>query len=416
MTLSLESRLASQPKRVIFLMSDTGAGHRAAADAIRAAMDQRYPGQYVYTLVDVYRRYTPFPFTHLPEIYPRWVKWAGPTWGWGYRFTNHRHRGDLLMAVLHRLWRDGVRRMVREHPADVIVSVHALFSRPIMRALNQVYRTRPPFVTVVTDLISTHAFWYEPAVERCLVPTSAAYKRGLQYGLSPAQLRLTGMPVHPHFTGGLRNQGTARQCLGMHPTLPAVLLAGGGDGMGPVYAIARELNRRRLPAQLVIIAGRNRALQQQLQAVHWNQPTLIYPFVNNMPDLMAAADMIVTKAGPTTVSEACIAGLPVVLSGAVPGQEDGTADYIVAHHAGAYAPGPQRVAETVAAWLSEGPDGLARRAAHARNLGRPDAIWAIADEIHQQAQRGPVPANGHRSAESGLPPVIAPAPEDGWML
>ncbi len=402
MTLEAESRNGppAQPKRVVFLMSDTGAGHRAAADAIRAAMEIRYPGRYTYTLVDVYRRYTPFPFTTMPEIYPHWVKWAGATWGWGYRFTNHRHRGDLLMATLHRLWRDGVQRLVREHPADVIVSVHALFSRPIMRALNQSDHVRPPFVTVVTDLVTTHAFWYEPAVERCLVPTPEAYKRGLRYGLTPAQLRLTGMPVHPHFTSHPHDQSAARQCLGLHPTLPAVLLAGGGDGMGPVYAIARELNRRRLPAQLVIIAGRNRVLQQQLQAVRWNQPTLIYPFVNNMPDLMAAADLIVTKAGPTTISEACIAGLPVVLSGAVPGQEDGNITYIVANHAGAYAPGPRHVADTVAAWLAEGPAGLLQRGANARRLAHPGATWVIAEEIHQQAQRGPVPAFHRYPAQS----------------
>ena len=62
-------------QRVVFLMSDTGGGHRAAADAIRAALDLRYPEQYAVELVDVYRRYTPFPFKYLPEIYPRWVNY-----------------------------------------------------------------------------------------------------------------------------------------------------------------------------------------------------------------------------------------------------------------------------------------------------------------------------------------------------
>ena len=54
-------------KRVVFLMSDTGGGHRAAAEAIRAAMEQRYPGQYTCQLIDVYRRYTPSPSTSCPK-------------------------------------------------------------------------------------------------------------------------------------------------------------------------------------------------------------------------------------------------------------------------------------------------------------------------------------------------------------
>ncbi len=406
---------ATQRKRVLFLMSDTGAGHRAAADAIRAALEQRYPGQYTYALVDVYRRYTPFPFNYLPEIYPPWVKWAGPTWGFGYRFTNHRWRGNLLMALFNRLWHDGMRRLVQEFPADVVVPVHAVFSRPVMRGFQRYSRRRPPFVTVVTDLVTTHGFWYERAVERCLVPTQRAYERGLEFGLSPDQLRLTGMPVHPHFADHLPGKAVARRALALHPALPAVLVTGGGDGMGPVYRIAREINRRKLSLQLVVVAGRNRALREQLETVRWNQPTLIYPFVNNMPELMAAADILVTKAGPTTISEACIAGLPIVLSGAVPGQEDGNVTHVVDNRAGAYAPGARRVADMVTAWLAEGPAKLAQRASNARRLARPDAVWLIADEIHQQAQRPPVPVL-KRTQKPASGSWVRSAPEDGWAV
>lgn len=404
-----------QRKRVLFLMSDTGAGHRAVAEAIRAALDARYPGTYAYELVDVYRRYTPSPFCYLPELYPLWVRYARTLWGCCYRASNARRRSDLVMAALRRWWRDGLRRLVLEHPADVVVSVHALFSRPVLWAWQQVSPVRPPFVTVITDLVTTHAFWYEPQVERCLVPTVAAYERGLMFGLRPDQLRLTGMPVHPEFAPERLDRAAARARLLLHPALPAVVLAGGGDGMGPVFAIARELNRRRLPLQLIVVAGRNASLQRQLEALRWNQPTVIYPFVNNMPELLAAADILVTKAGPTTVSEACSAGVPLLLSGAVPGQEDGNVTYIVDHGAGAYAPGARQVADTVAAWLAEGPAGLAQRAANARRLAHPDAVWQVAEEIDQQAQRGPVHSARWQPTRAHTP-MLAASPEDGWLL
>ncbi len=402
-------------KRVVFLMSDTGAGHRAAADAIRAAMEARYPGLYAFELVDVYRRYTPFPFTRLPEIYPRWVDYAPLTWELVYHAANAPYRGRLAMAVINRLWRGGTRRMVVEHSADVVVSVHALFSRPIMHAFNQTRVDRPPFVTVITDLVTTHAFWYERDVDRCLVPTQAAYDRGRAFGLSPDQLRVTGLPVHPQFVDGLLPKDEARRRLNLHPTLPAILVAGGGDGMGPVYDITRELNRRQLAMQLVVIAGRNRVLRRRLEAVRWNQPTLIYPFVNNMPELMAAADILVTKAGPTTICEACLAGLPIVLSGAVPGQEDGNVTFVVQSQAGAYAPGAQQVADTVAQWLAAGSGALSRRAAQARRLASPGAVWEIADEIHAQVQRGPLPTRLHANG-NGHHPRLYQTPEDGWVI
>ncbi|NDJ77400.1 MAG: hypothetical protein GYB65_14200, partial [Chloroflexi bacterium] len=80
-------------KRVVFLMSDTGGGHRSVANAIRTALDARYPDTFTCELVDVYRRYTPFPYNHLPEIYPRWVNWAGASWGLTFWSANARHRG-----------------------------------------------------------------------------------------------------------------------------------------------------------------------------------------------------------------------------------------------------------------------------------------------------------------------------------
>jgi 1,2-diacylglycerol 3-beta-galactosyltransferase len=377
-------------KRVVFLMSDTGAGHRAAANAIQAAMETRYPDQYVFELVDVYRRYTPFPFNYMPEIYPPWVNYAKRSWELAYKSVNSHRRGRLFMAFVRRYWRDGIHRFVIEHPADVVVSVHALFSRPIMHAFHQSSAYRPPFVTVITDLVTTHAFWYEKEVERCLVPTQAAYDRGREFGLRRDQLRITGLPIHPQFVDGLLPKADARRKLGWDAAQPAVLLIGGGDGMGPVYAAAAELNRRGLDMQLIVVAGRNRALHCQLEAVRWNQPTRIYPFVDNMPELMAAADILVTKAGPATICEACIAGLPMVLSSAVPGQEEGNIAYVVQSHAGIYAPGAARVADAVTAWLDEGAGGLAVRAAEARTLARPDAVWTVADEIHALAQRAPI--------------------------
>ncbi len=385
------SSAASPPKRVLFLMSDTGGGHRAAADAIRAAMSERYPDTYTFALVDVYRHYTPFPFNRLPELWPLWVHKARLTWKWGYALTNARRSGDVLMAFLQRAWARGLRRLVCEQAADVVVSVHALFSRPVMWAYRRFCAQRPPFVTVVTDLQTTHAFWYEPRVERCLVPTREAYARALRFGLRPAQVRLTGLPIHPQFGRDIPSRRQARHALGLRPTLPVVLLVGGGDGVGPVYPIARELDRRASSFQLVIVTGRNGALRARLASENWRHPTLIYPFVNHMAQLMAAADILVTKAGPTTIGEACTVGVPMVLSGAIPGQEDGNVAFVVEGGAGIYAPQAPRVADAVSAWLAEGPEVLGRLAARARALGRPDAVWQIAEEIHAQAQKPPLP-------------------------
>jgi 1,2-diacylglycerol 3-beta-galactosyltransferase len=282
--------------------------------------------------------------------------------------------------------------MLREHPADVVVCVHSVLVRPSMQAL-MAKEDRPPFITVVTDLVSTHMFWYDRRTERCLVPTQPAYDRGLDSGLSPEQLRVTGLPVHPNFAKALTDRATARKALGWDPNLPAILLIGGGDGMGPLYKTARAINAKRLGCQVAVVAGRNKELKAKLEGAHWNQLTHVYPFVTDMPRLMAAADILVTKAGPATISEACIAGLPMILYDAIPGQETGNVQYVVENGAGVFAPDSYAVADAAASWMREGTAGLQRRSENARRLGRPDAVWEIADEVWRYAHHPRIPTN-----------------------
>ena len=171
------------------------------------------------------------------------------------------------------------------------------------------------------------------------------------------------------------------------------MLVGGGEGMGPLYKTARAINSRKLKCQLVIIAGRNKLLKDKLEQSRWNQPTHVYGFVNDMPRLMAAADVLISKAGPSTICEACIAGLPMILYDAIPGQETGNVDYVVANKAGIFAPSPKEVADAAQAWLSEGAIGLRWRSENALQLGRPNAVYEIADEVWEYAHKPPIATN-----------------------
>src|SRR5207302_8047666 len=99
--------------------------------------------------------------------------------------------------------------------------------------------------------------------------TQPAYDRGIKLGIRPEQMRITGLPVHPNFAVGLIDKAQARAKLGWDAALPAVLLVGGGEGMGPLFRIARRLNRLNAHYQLAIVAGRNEKLRARLEAQSW---------------------------------------------------------------------------------------------------------------------------------------------------
>ena len=379
-------------KRVLFLMSDTGGGHRAAAEAIRDALYKRYGEENISAkLVDVFREYCGSPLKNAPEIYPWMIKNTRTLWGIQYQIPNSPRRARLAARPIY--WSNAGRlnRLPLEHPADVVVSVHSVITRPSLLAYQQ-YRRRPHFITVVTDLVSTPMLWYDRQTDRCFVPTHAAYNRGLQCGLKPGQLHITGLPVHPDFLESLYDESTPdmiRHELGWELDVPTILLVAGGDGMGTLYETAREINRKNLPCQLVIVCGTNDAVKAKLEAAEWNQSTIVYGYVRNMPILMKAADILVTKAGPATITEASIAGLPMILSDAIPGQEEGNWKYIVQNNAGVYAPKPDLVAQTVASWLDGGNAQLQTLAENARRLARPNAVWEIADAVWEYSQKPP---------------------------
>lgn len=294
----------------------------------------------------------------------------------GYR------RARLMTTSLLPYIRRGMRDLIASHPSDLIVSFHPLANTAMLRALGA---RRPPFLTVVTDLVSTHAMWYDQKVDLCLVPTEAARQRALQCGLDPARVEVVGLPVAEKFCRPTTDPRPLRSRLEWPRDLPAILLVGGGEGMGPLEDLALAIDRARLPATLVIVAGRNRALRERLENRAWYGRTLVYGFTRRMPDLMRAADVLVTKAGPGTLSEAFNAGLPLILYDCLPGQEEGNVTFVVSHQAGVWAPHIREVVGNLRLWLDD-PRLRARVAAASLRLARPEAARRIARLIHHQLE------------------------------
>jgi len=267
-----------------------------------------------------------------------------------------------------------MRKLIRDHPADLIVSVHPLAAAPVLKALG---RERVPFINVVTDLVTTHALWYHRQVDVCIVPTKAAYNRAMQCGLRPEHVQIVGLPVADRFCQLPANRQELRQQLGWPQDRKIALLVGGGEGMGPLEQNAHAIAEAGLPVGLVIIAGRNQALKARLEAYSWPIPTRIYGFVREMPDFMRASDFLVSKAGPGTISEALIAGLPLILYSRLPGQEDGNVTFVVSEGAGVWAPRPEQVVRALGQWLDD-PEKYKVALAACQRLARPQAAREIA--------------------------------------
>jgi len=376
--------------RLLFLFSDTGGGHRSAAEAILEALETEFPGRFSTRLVDVFKEYAPYPLDKAPQAYPEMVR-IPQAWGLGYHLSDGPRRARALTRVFWPYVRKAVRRMMRANPADVIVSVHPLFTASIDRALGP---NRPALITVVTDLVTAHALWYHRGVDLCLVPTEAARDRAIRLGLRPERVQTVGLPVAQRFCVPFGDRETLRGELGWPLDLPLVLVVGGGEGMGPLSETAQAIaqgGEGRLG--VVVVCGRNERLRRRLEQVDWKVPAFIYGFERRIPEMMRATNLLVTKAGPGTIAEALNAGLPMVLYSRLPGQEDGNVGYVQGEGVGVWAPGPERAASAALRWL-EDPQVLRQAAARCRAIARPRAARDIAEilagfaEVRMANRRG----------------------------
>lgn len=366
-------------KKILFLFSDTGGGHRSATEAMIEALDLEFPGIFESAMVDFLVDYYPRPLNRAPEIYPP-ISRLPQAWGFSYKASNSRTRTRMLNQLSYPYLRRAAGRLVRENPADLIVSVHPLVNTNLMRAMRKSPR---PFITVVTDMVTTHAFWYDRRADLVVVPTEQAKERGIHFGVPEGNLRVIGLPVADKFCRPVGDPLAFRDAQGWRRDLPVILLVGGGDGMGPVKRVAKAINEAALPATLVVICGRNAELKADLEALDWKMPAHLYGFTREMPAFMAASDMLLTKAGPGTISEAFIAGLPLVLYARLPGQEDGNVTYVIEEKAGVWAPRPREVVEAARHWVLD-PAARAEASAASRRMARPEAARQIARLIADQ--------------------------------
>ncbi len=375
---------AGEPLRVLILMSRTGGGHLASARALEAEFQAQRPGTEV-VIVDMLTDHISFPFSSLPKTYDTVVNRTPRLWHAMWRMTAFKTVGRSSTAIVRRMSRAKLERLLAEARPDLVVSVHPLVNHLMIPILQRVApATR--YVTVVTDLGGIHPLWLHPKNAAIYLPTERAVAVAAARGLPQDRLHAHGLPTRADFARAPADRAEARRAFGLDPDLPVVLVVGGGGGIGPIEAIVSATARRiaetdRRAAQIAVVCAKNARLKADIEGRGWPVQVTALGYVDAMSDLMHASDLIVTKAGPGTIAEASIRGLPMALYGYIPGQEAANVDHVVDAGAGFFEPDAERLGAEVARLVTTDHERLRAMAAHARALGRARATHDIVASI-----------------------------------
>ncbi|MEW6400342.1 MAG: glycosyltransferase [Chloroflexota bacterium] len=366
---------------VVVYFSDTGGGHRSAAEAIIEALHLEYGEALTTEMVDAFKDYAPLPLNKMPDLYPQMVK-APKLWEASFYATDGGARVRFITASVWPYVRRSIKAMLKSHPADLIVTVHPFANIFALKALGWI---RPPFFTVVTDIVTTHALWFDKRADRIFVPSQAARLRGLDLGVPDEKLKVVGFPVADRYCRPAGNKQELREKLGWPVDKPVILVVGGGDGMGPLAKTARAIDESGLDVGLIVVAGRNERLKTYLENYKWENPTIVYGFTREMPEFMRAADILVTKAGAATITEGLNANIPIVMYAKLPGQEDGNVTFVEDAGVGVYAPEPHLVVRALTRWITR-PREYEQIVENARRASRPDSARTIAHAIGERLE------------------------------
>ncbi len=377
------SKPAVGVRTVLFLFSDTGGGHRTAAQAIAAALTRAAPANSLRTeMVDAFAACGVFPLRQGIKSYGTLLKVQPSPYPALFYLSNGKTRSRIMTEFGKPFIRGKFRRLVARLAPQALVSVHPLLNGLTRESIDAL-GMRVPFVTVITDLVTIHHSWTADApADHYVVGSPEAKRVCLARDIPESRVHDLGLPIRDGFYPAADPQ-QAKRALGLDVARKMLLVMAGGEGGGRSFTILRHIapRVRALGLQLVVVAGRNAALQLRLErmASKFGPDARILGFVDNVADYMRAADALVTKAGPGTICEAAACGLPIIVCDYISGQEAGNLAYVEARGAGIVALEPEAVDDSIRRLFAGDGSLLARLREGALASARPHAADHIAN-------------------------------------
>ncbi len=334
-----------------------------------------YFTQFVHPLFDAVTRFS----------YVQSVRRAPVMYGLFYKLTGDVRPDSLVQRTINGMGMQRLERYLREERPDVVCCVHCT-PAGTMSDLHAAGRTSVPCVTVITDYVN-HSQWTHPHVDRYCVPNSLVRDGLIARGILPERIVVSGLPINLKFQRPVDRVAVLAR-LGLVPGVPVVLVMAGAYAMlGGVLDVVRVLAELPHPIQVVVVCGYDRRLaaRARARAAGARHPVRVFGYVDDVEELMTVTDLLITKAGGITVSEALAKHLPMLIYRPIPGQEEGNTRFLVSHGA-ALAPRTPAQLRTMLEDLLVHPDRLAAMRQAAAALARPDAVRIVTAHLASLAR------------------------------
>lgn len=340
--------------RVLVISATFGAGHVRAAEAVIEAIKNKKPKAEVYH-VDFGTFLNKGFNSVIKTTYIDMLKYTPKLWGKLYYKTSALPSDSILQRFLNGLGRREFLSYIHTLQPDLIVCTYPTIAG-VLAQLRKKQLLSIPLATVVTDY-AIHSQWIHPGIDLYLVGSREVYEGFVQRGIDPKRIKITGIPVSPKFESKLDRLELVEK-FGLNPNHSTILIMGGAYGvLDGARRICKMILESVIPLQLIIVCGKDKSLYNTLEPVarESKNKVLLLGFVRNVEELMTVSEIVITKAGGLTVSEALTKQLPLVIYKPIPGQEEENSNFLRKIGAGRIAATEEELSQIVGSLL-ENPD------------------------------------------------------------
>ncbi|MCK9615731.1 MAG: glycosyltransferase [Candidatus Omnitrophica bacterium] len=362
---------------IIFYISEFG-GHNKAANNIKEALLYKNPALSVQN-INGFGYFYPRTERFADSLYTTTVRHFPAIWGRIYdRKKVIKNLSPLRRWVSAHTFKK-LSGFIKKSSPDCFVATQA-FPCGLLADFKESFNCKIPLIAVVTDY-HPHGFWIHKAVDKYIVASCEAKEVLINNGVDKEKIEILGIPISFKFLNRHLKENVAKE-LGFIKESKSILIMGGGLGIGPIEKIAKELDKSAASFQIITICGKNKKLYKWFEKNKqcFKKPLFYFGYVDFINKIMDFADIIITKSGGITISEALAKGLAIIVSNPIPGQEEHNVNYLLKNEAVIRADEPQEIGR-LARELLENSEKMNLFKENAKRISLPDSSLRIAELI-----------------------------------
>jgi processive 1,2-diacylglycerol beta-glucosyltransferase len=316
-----------RPKRILLLYISVLSGHHRAAMAIEKALRYLNPDTQIYS-INSFHYTNPILERIINRTYSGIIKRTPEVWEYLYDNPRVVKNTKALKEMIHRHNSLKMKNLINDFNPDAVACTQA-FPCGMIADYKVTHNSRLPLVGVLTDFYP-HSYWIYDSVDIYAVASDAARDRLVSNGVPFEKIKITGVPIDIKFNVSC-DKACSLKALGLDPYKKTVLIMGGSGGLGPIKKVVFSLDRINCDIQMIVVSGTNSKLNSYLKrrTDRMNKKIVVIGYAENIDELMGASDLIITKPGGLTVSEALAKRLPIVIINPIPGQEAKNTEFLL---------------------------------------------------------------------------------------